>query len=292
VSTWDTLFGRRPRLPGRATCRPSVEALEPRDVPATMSMPTSLGMPSIPLTNNLAGFASAAAMTSMLPAVGTAVQTATAAVAVSPFLGASGNPALGNLVNSLFVGLLHRPADAVGLNAFVSQLSVGVPLQSIAQQIAASPEALSAQVSLLYTELLHRAPDAAGLASNVQLLSQGGAQAVLTAFVNSPEFQQLAAANGGAISTLYQGLLGRIPAASEIANWNGMSLPAVAIAIADSAEFNRPLIEAEFQTILGRAADPTGLQNLLSRIGTGALDATGAAVALIASPEFQSRFGF
>jgi hypothetical protein len=101
-------------------------------------------------------------------------------------------------VTTLYVRILGRGPDPLGLPFFVSQLRQTRTILPTIQQFLASPEFQARQttnaefVALLYRVFLNRVPDAAGIASFVTLLTQGTTRdQLLTQFAASPEFQTI-----------------------------------------------------------------------------------------------------
>jgi hypothetical protein len=98
-------------------------------------------------------------------------------------------------VASLYQGILGRAPDAAGLQAWASAVNNGMSLQTVAQQLIASPEftgkngdATSA-ITAFYQNILGRAPDAAGLQSWVSAANNGMSLTTIAAgFLASPEY--------------------------------------------------------------------------------------------------------
>src|SRR5262249_40939482 len=97
------------------------------------------------------------------------------------------------------------------------------------------------------------------------------------------------------VTGLYFDLLQRQPQASEVAIWNaalnaGASRAQVANGFLASDEYHADLIRQDYQTLLGRAADPVGLQFWLQAMRKG-LSPQQTTAAFLASGEYYQRQG-
>jgi GT2 family glycosyltransferase len=206
------------------------------------------------------------------------------------------------LVNSLHKAAFGRLADPDGLAAGVRQLHSGMPVQVLAEQLAASTEFQARHgtsrmvdakyVTALYRDGLGREPDPEGLAS---WSGTGATQAeVLATFARSDEALEKASPAPAILSetdaervvnSLYKTALGRGADASGLADCmsqlqSGVSVESVAAQLVDSAEFRArhgssqtvdiPFITALYRDGLGREPDP---QCLASWLGTGGTQA-------------------
>jgi hypothetical protein len=103
-----------------------------------------------------------------------------------------------------------------------------------------------------------------------------------------------ASINDSYVAQLYRDLLGREAATSELAIWaapldQGAVRGQVAQQIANSPEYRTLVVRGLYDSILHRAADPSGLNTSVSMLGTGGTDEQ-VTVALAGSQEyFQSR---
>ncbi|WP_210253442.1 Ig-like domain-containing protein [Antarcticirhabdus aurantiaca] len=176
---------------------------------------------------------------------------------------------LNAFVESLYVNLLDRPADAAGLQYWTAQLSSGASQASVAVQIATSGEASTvlspvfsrgvfvadtseSSVARLYHVLLERAPDAGGLQAFSAIVETGGGGAageaarlmqVATSILASPEYtgKHGGTSDAAFIAELYQDALGRAPDTGGQAFYldalsRGASRTDVALAVTQSPE--------------------------------------------------------
>ncbi len=166
------------------------------------------------------------------------------------------------LVENFYEVLLGRPADA-GAAGFVGELDAGVAPVVVALQLEASLEYREDQVQALYQRYLHRTAEVAGLQGFAAFLGAGGTlEQVAAMLVGSPEYLALHGAGTDAfLGALYEDALGRPADAGGLAAFGqalagGMSRAQVAALILSSAEYQGDLVQAGFQAVLGRPADP------------------------------------
>ncbi len=134
----------------------------------------------------------------------------------------------------------------------------------MANGLTNSAEYYSNFITGAYNQYLGRAPEASGLAYWVKLMQQGLTDEQLEAgFIGSAEY---IANHGGTgpswITGMYQNLLGRTPAASEVRYWvNNLAAGAapaqVAYGFAASPERESQRVQADYQKYLGRSASTT-----------------------------------
>jgi hypothetical protein len=99
-------------------------------------------------------------------------------------------------VQNLFQHYLHRSADPVGLQAFVSALGHGMTVEQLGAIIVASPEYFQLHggtntgfVTGLFQDALNRAPDNAGLAAFTNALNSGLSRSSAASILfSSPEY--------------------------------------------------------------------------------------------------------
>ncbi len=117
----------------------------------------------------------------------------------------------------------------------------------------------------MYQQYLHRSADAVGLQGFTSFLGGGGTLEQLASFlVGSPEYFDLHGdSNEAFLSALYEDALGRQADPAGLAGFEqalagGMSRGQVASVILTSAEYQNDLVQADFQSLLGRQARPRG----------------------------------
>lgn len=170
-------------------------------------------------------------------------------------------------VNSIYVKLLNRPADTVGLGTWVTQLNNGMSRDQVALAIESTPEYWTVQVQSYYQKYLGRAADVAGLNSFVSLLLQGAtAEQVQADIIGSPEyFQTKGGGNNQAfLSAVYNDVLGRpIDSAGQTTFTSSLNLgitnTQVGFQILTSTEAQTKLVNGYYNSLLGRRGDPAGV---------------------------------
>lgn len=227
--------------------------------------------------------------------------TATNALGTSPASPASAavTPVTSDLVERYVIrvydDLLHRSPDAAGLAAWTAQLKSGTPYGQVANGITASDEFRSGLITDSYARYLGRGADPAGLRSWLGAMG-GGLQTeqMQAGFIASDEYYQRAGSDDRTwIADLYQSVLNRSPAPSEIDDWQarlraGANRFAVTIGFLYSTEHLTTVVNGYYQQLLGRDIDPVGARGWVSAIQNGARDEQIIA-GIAASQEYRLR---
>jgi parallel beta-helix repeat protein len=191
-------------------------------------------------------------------------------------------------------------AALLGLTLTLAALS---PREALAQ----SP-AIDSFVTGLYVSLLGHQPDPQGLATWTNGVASNcnapGLVAVTRAFLGSEEFAGRPLTLAELVVALVGALLGRAPTADEVAGgvvfFRAHRVDVALTAFARSAEFRSlvpdprdpatatALISRLYAEILGRAPSAGELASQVDHL-VGSGDVEGVAVALLTSPEFESR---
>jgi hypothetical protein len=209
------------------------------------------------------------------------------------------------LVQRLYLALLDRGGDTVGLAGFNASLTHGGSPAAVATNILTSAEyqalhgALASQtdtqfITSLYQGFLSRAPDQPGLAGWVNTLAQGTSRGqVAVDFAQSPEAKTILATatthvwvpdpQGALITELYETGLSRAPDLAGLQGWEqqlsaGLTPLQLAQEIATSAEFNADhagssnaaFVSSLYQAGLGRTPDASELQGWVGQLQAGA----------------------
>jgi hypothetical protein len=179
----------------------------------------------------------------------------------------------------VYLDLLQRPADPIGLAGWTSLLSQGISRAQVVADIEASSEYLTLVVQGLYGFYLARPADSAGLNGFVQFLSSGGTiEALKSTFLGSAEYFALAGGTNDAfLNAIYRDALGRaidftgsmIFGADLMA---GISRSAVASAIFTSGEADVDLVQGFYHALLRRSAESFGLNIFVNALQQGVLD--------------------
>lgn len=189
--------------------------------------------------------------------------------------------AVADSINTLYLSILGRPADAPGLANAVAAVGRGATLAQIAAGLASSPEG-QAIIGDFYQVELGRAPDPGGLAGATDYLANGGTLSGLRSGLGTSAEAQ------SDLAAIYQGELGRAPDSGGLANFEqflaaGGSLAEVRASVAASPESQYNL-NSLYQTILDRMPDSGGLAYYTQLLANGGSPASIKA-ALISSPE-------
>jgi streptogramin lyase len=121
-------------------------------------------------------------------------------------------------VNGLYKLILGRTPDAMGGASAVSYLKNGGSVGQLANDLLTSVEYENGVVVSYYQTYLRRAGSTAEIGAWVAQMQKGETEEqVAAAFLDSAEYSALFPANATFVQALYGDLLGRLPAASEIA---------------------------------------------------------------------------
>lgn len=198
-------------------------------------------------------------------------------------------------IANVYDDLFARPVDAAGLQTWTSRLLAGTPRVEVANGITGSDEYRSRLIAASYRTYLGRSPDPAGAEHWLRQMRQGMTiQAMEAGFVASPEYyQQSGSTSAGWVTRLYQQVLGRDPAASEVAHWQremsaGMGPVQVALGFLLSTEHLTSVVDGHYVHLLGRHIDPSGRATWVTAIqrGTRVEAVIGG---IVASPEYYGR---
>lgn len=190
---------------------------------------------------------------------------ASAANAITQVMGSTGQ----SFIAQVYQDLLHRAAEAQGIDFWNGLLNRGLSRTQVAQGIAATLESRTTQVQSLYLELLHRAADPLGLNTLVALLGAGGTlDHARASILGSAEYTQSrgGGTNAGWLAALYQDVFGRPidvlgQTTFNLALARGASRAEVALTVLSSAEARHDLVLGYYRTLLRRDADPAGLSH-------------------------------
>jgi V8-like Glu-specific endopeptidase len=164
-----------------------------------------------------------------------------------------------------------------------------------AAAFAHSTEHYTQFVTQAYQQYLGRAPDAAGLAGWVQAMQNGLTDEQLEAgFIGSTEYINNHGGPGaGWVRGMYQDLLGRTPAQSEVDGWvnalnHGVSPQQVAYGFAASTERETIRVKDDYQTYLGREASQAEIRGWVYAFEHGASNEDVVA-GFVGSAEYYAR---
>jgi RHS repeat-associated protein len=164
-------------------------------------------------------------------------------------------------IDAVYMDLLGRAPDIVGLNYWSGQLDQGGARGTLINLIDHSAEYFGTIIKPAYQQFLGRGPDSGGLAFWIDRMVNGLTDELLEAgFIGSPEyFAHSGGTDKGWVDAMYQNLLGRQPDAQGESFWvgqlaHGANRASVAFGFAASAEREGQHISANYQKYLGRKA--------------------------------------
>jgi hypothetical protein len=169
-------------------------------------------------------------------------------------------------VAELYTDLLQRAPTQPDLNYWVTILRNGGSTYDVAHRVITSTEHLAVQVQQYYFTYFGHAADPAGLAFQVNLLQLGVSPLqVQRGLIDSPEFQAAHVTNQSYVDALYTDVLGRPADPAGETFWltalgNGASRDSVAAAFLNSREYFAKVIQADFNLVLNRSAEPGAVQ--------------------------------
>jgi hypothetical protein len=198
-------------------------------------------------------------------------------------------------VTQVYLDLLKRPVDDVGLAFWSGQLDNGAPRAVISQALTHSDEYFATIIKPAYVTFLGRAADSTGLAYWTGQMQAGLTDEELEAgFIASPEYY---AHNGGTnkgwIDGTYVDLLGRQADAQGEAYWIGQAATAgrfaVALGFAKSKEREMQHVQLDYMTYLLRPADADGLAYWTGQFVNGGKTNEDLVTGFLASDEYFQR---
>jgi SpoIID/LytB domain protein len=174
------------------------------------------------------------------------------------------------VVKSLYADILGRAVDPGGLDTWTSQILLTGSAGTTATGLSTSDERLTVFVAAQYQAALHRDPEPAGLTFWVRKLQSGWTVPDLQAGIYGSDESLTVLGNGNLnpwIAAMYSSLLGRTAGAAEVAWWADYSAKngrqATVAGISHSEEAAGVRLKAYYETMLGRAPDPSGIASFV-----------------------------
>lgn len=170
------------------------------------------------------------------------------------------------IVQSIYLQVLGRTAEAAGLASGAAALDNGLSAAQFQASVAASAES-QANITNAYLQILGRPPEAGGMANAMTQLASGlSLTQYRAALAYSPEARN-------DLTAAYQNELGRAPDPQGLATYqaalaSGTPLSAVKAIIASGTEAQTDIANL-YQADLGRAPDAGGLANAMTFIANG-----------------------
>ena len=199
--------------------------------------------------------------------------------------------------------------------------AISIVLVLVPQTVSAASNGTADFVTRFYQLCLGRTPDPAGLKDWVDQLESGkqtGAN-VAFGFVFSPEFTKSNVSNDEYINIMYEAFFNRVADPAGYDNWSkalesGLSRFYVLAGFTNSQEFKNlcnsygiqagsltltdpadvypdtaAFVARFYKQCLGRSADPSGLNNWVANLQSGAQTGCDVAYGFVFSPEFQNK---
>jgi hypothetical protein len=195
-------------------------------------------------------------------------------------------------VNNVFLQLLHRAADPVGLAAFTGALAQGQTHEQVVLTIESSPEAHRVVVQDLYINLLGREAEPFGLGVFTTALQNGATvEQVKANLLGSDEyFLHSGGDNQSWLESVYQDVLHRLPDPFGEGIYlqalaTGASRVQIAQIILTSPEAYMDQVLDYYKNFLNRTADAAGLQTWVTALQQGVRDEKVIA-GFLGSPEY------
>lgn len=199
------------------------------------------------------------------------------------------------VVTALYSDLLGRGPDPTGLAGWSNLLMSGTSQSALVASLTSSDEYIDRRVRQAYNEVLGREPDPVGAAGWRDAIKAGRSTVddVQRTFYDSAEYFEISGGTPeGYISRLYTTMLARAVSGAELAQWVALfgssgGRAYVANNIWWSLEAAQKRAGAYYQTFLGRAPDPAGVEawaRVLLAQGEGAVR-----VGIAGSEEYRQR---
>lgn len=165
-------------------------------------------------------------------------------------------------ITRVYLDLFGRTPDDGGLTAWTRALAAGTPRGAVADAITSSPEYRSGLIEGVYRTYLGRSAEPSGLAFWLGQMAGGRTvQQIEAGFLASEELYRAAGGTpGGWVTRLYQTVLHRDPAPSEVAYWvsSGLDRGSIAMGFLLSTEHLLTVVDGYYRSLLGRSIDASG----------------------------------
>lgn len=199
------------------------------------------------------------------------VQVAPGTAGLSP-----AQTAVQSYIKRVYQHLFQRGVDPTGLQTWTTRLLQGTPRIAVANGITYSREYRSRLITGSYRTYLGRGPDPTGLENWLRAMDRGlTIQDMEAGFLASQEYYGKAGGtDAGWVRKLYQHVLGRNAASSEVAHWvnrlaAGATRDDVAKGFLYSTEHLTTVIDGYYVQLLGRHIDARGKATWVSNIQGG-----------------------
>lgn len=213
-----------------------------------------------------------------------------------PPLIADAAPYTAAYVEGVYRDALERQADANTVSMLTQQVDQGLPRANVPAQVVQSPEYRDDVVQAAFRQYLGRNADPEALAVWTSALAAGVRdEQLMAALVASNEFyQRVGGDNAQWINAAYQALLGRAAMPNDLQVMSdklglGATRATVAMQIADSPEYERRVVNAEFEHYLHSAPDADSSAVWVAQLDSNQASAETLAVSLMSGDAYYEE---
>lgn len=193
-------------------------------------------------------------------------------------------------LNGVYESLLHRPIDSTGLSYWSSVLGGGASPTQVVYDIEQSTEYQTDEIQATYQALLGTTAPSSAVSYLLSLMQQGTTFQQIEAIIvgSSPFYVANGDTTQGFLNAVYEDFLGRPVDATGQSQWgallaSGYSTTQVAQGILSTTEYLTDLVEQDYQTYLGRAADTTSLGAYVTSLQSGTMNNDQVVASLLGS---------
>jgi hypothetical protein len=198
-------------------------------------------------------------------------------------------------VGKVYNDLFRRDPDPSGQASWSTALKSGTPYGAVANSITYSREFRAGLISDSYQRYLGRTPDGVGLNGWLSEMDRGlHIEQMQGGFIASAEFYARSGNDDRQwVANLYQSVLGRSPAVSEVDDWErrlrgGANRRAVALGFLYSSEHLTEVVNGYYLGLLRRGIDPAGQRSWVTAIQNGSRDEEIIA-SIVSSAEYRAN---
>ena len=206
---------------------------------------------------------------------------------------ASGTISMTTFVQALYQDVLNRSPDPGGFAHYTNLLAHGTRPSAIVADFWQSAEHFGIEIDGYYQTFLHRAADPTGRQAWVADMVGGmSEETVISAFLNSIEFQLDNPTATQFVTALYQEVLDRAPDQSGLSGWvavltaQSVTPSQVIDAFINSTERHLKLVDSFYNDFFHRTPDSVGQMTWVTKLDQGTVDGQDVAKAFLSSQEF------
>jgi hypothetical protein len=200
-------------------------------------------------------------------------------------------------LNAVYEALLHRPVDATGLAEWGADLAAGTSPTQVVEGIEASTEFQTDEIQSAYQTLLGTSAPSSAVSYLLGVMQQGASFQNVEALIagSNPFYVATGDTTQGFLNAVYEDFLGRPLDTTGQTEWGsllaaGYTPTQVVLGIMSTQEYLTDLVEQDYQTYMGRQADPTSLAAYVSALSGGTMNNAMVVASLLGSGEYMSQF--